>query len=97
MSKEVGSVGIASCYKLDGRSAILLKDNRFFSPPQRPEQLWVPHSFLPMRIDRIDGSLPPELNRLGHQADLSHPSISEVKNSGAISLLPIRLNTLVIN
>jgi hypothetical protein len=40
------SIGIATGYELEGRSTILGKDKRFFSNPQRTDQLWVPPSLL---------------------------------------------------
>jgi hypothetical protein len=39
------SVGIATGYKLD-KPASITGSARIFSPPQRPDRLWGPHSLL---------------------------------------------------
>jgi hypothetical protein len=40
------SVGIATGCRLEGRSSVSNKRKRFFSRPQRPDQLWGPPSLL---------------------------------------------------
>jgi hypothetical protein len=36
------SVGIATCYRLDGRGSVRGRGKRFFFSPQRPDRLWGP-------------------------------------------------------
>jgi hypothetical protein len=47
------SVGIATGYKMDGRRSIPGSGKRFFFPPQRPDRLWAPPSFLSSEYGEI--------------------------------------------
>jgi hypothetical protein len=77
------SVGIATGYRLDGRSSIPGRD-KIFSSPQRPDRLWGPPSLL---FNGYRGSFP-GVKQPGPEADHSPPSSTEVKNCGAVSPLP---------
>jgi hypothetical protein len=56
----------------------------FFSSPQPLDRLWLPHCLLSNGI----GAVSPGVNWLGHEAVHSAPSSAEIKNCGAITLLP---------
>jgi hypothetical protein len=86
-------VRIATGYGMDGRGSISSRGKIFlFSTlyrlalvPTQPPFQWVP------------GALSLEVKRLGHVADYSPPTSANVKNGGAILLLPICLHGMVLN
>jgi hypothetical protein len=79
------SFGIATGYELEGRSTILGRGKRFFSNPQRTDQLWVPPS-LPSIGYR--GALSLALKRPMREADHSPPYSADINNVEAIPPLP---------
>jgi hypothetical protein len=86
-------VGIATGYGLDDWGSIpgRCKSFLFFTAfrlalgPTQPPIQWVPEA------------LSPGANWLGHEADHSRPSNSEVKNVGAIPPLPVCFHVAVLN
>jgi hypothetical protein len=67
------AVDTATSHELDGQRSIPSRGKRFFSSPQRLERLWDPPSLL-YNVYRGLG-----VNRPGHEADHSPPTIAEVK------------------
>jgi hypothetical protein len=84
----IGPSGYLSRYtdglRLDGRGSIPCKGKSWFSTPQSPDRLWGPPSLL---YNGYRGSSL-GVKRPGREADHSLPSSAEVKNGGAIPLLP---------
>jgi hypothetical protein len=58
--------------------------NEVFSSPQQPDQLWAN----PASYTMDTGSISLGVKRQGRETDRSTPSSAEVKNGGAIPLLP---------
>jgi hypothetical protein len=71
------SVDTATSYGMEGPGFLSRKGPRFFSSPERPDQLWGPGT----------GGLSPGVKRLGREADHSPPG-AESKNDGAVPPLP---------
>jgi hypothetical protein len=72
-------------YGLGDQGSIPDSGKRFFSPQQRPDRQWSPHSLL---SNEYWGLIPPRVKMSGFPADHSPPSSAEVKNGVAISPLP---------
>jgi hypothetical protein len=79
------SIGIATCYGLDGWGSILGKGKWYFSIPRRPDRFAGLSSLLP---NGYRGLLQPGVKLPGHGADHSPPCSAHVKNDGAVLTLP---------
>jgi hypothetical protein len=78
------SVGIATDYGLDVWGLIPSRSKRFFSTPQCPDWLWI----LPACYPVGTGSYFPRIKQLGRKTYHSSPPNAELKNEGAVPLLP---------
>jgi hypothetical protein len=91
-SGRESSFRIATGYGLDGQGSSSVRgeglSSTAFTPALKPTQ--PPTQWLP-------GTYSPRAKRLGRDGDHSTPSSREVKNGGAIPLLPIRLYGVVLN
>jgi hypothetical protein len=76
---------LSTGYRLDGRGSISGRGNRFFSNPQRPDQLWGHLSLLSIEYR---GLFSWGLKQLEREAYNSLLSSANVKNGGTIPLLP---------
>jgi hypothetical protein len=65
---------------------LMMAGARFFSSPQRPDQLWCPPTLL---SNWYCGLFPQGVKRPGREADHSPPSSADIKNGGAIPSLPM--------
>jgi hypothetical protein len=76
---------MTTCYGLDSQGSIPGRGKRFFSTPHYPYWLWGLTSLLLNGFHKLSS---PEVKRPVWEAEHSPPSSAEVKNGGAIPLLP---------
>jgi hypothetical protein len=88
------AVGVATGYGLDGQGVgvrVPIGSRIFLSPCRSDYEATQPH------IQWVPGTLSPEVERSGREADHSPPTSAEVKETCVYISIPTRLHGVVLN